>query len=99
MGDKSFLSFNLLSELRQYNITSLSQARRHIDHLFSSSIWINNTELGFIGDMAAEWDQFQRALIDFGAYIQDIEDELLWIGGDNSRSLTVKNTYLDLLST
>jgi hypothetical protein len=49
MGDKSFLSFNLLSELRQYNITSLSQARRNIDHLFSSSIWINSTELGFIG--------------------------------------------------
>jgi hypothetical protein len=49
--------------------------------------------------MATEWDQFQRALIDSGAYIHDIEDELLWIGGDNSRSLTVKNTYLALLST
>jgi hypothetical protein len=47
--------------------------------------------LGFSGDIAAKWDQFRRALIDSGAYIQDIEDELMWIGGDNSGYLTVKN--------
>jgi hypothetical protein len=99
MGDKSFLSSNLLSELRQRNITSLSQARRHIDPLSSSSFWINSTELGFTGDMATEWDRFQRELIDSGAFLQDIEDELMWIGGDNSGSLTVKNTYLAILST
>jgi hypothetical protein len=49
--------------------------------------------------MAAEWDQFRRELIDSGEYIQDKEDELLWIGGDNSGTLTVKNTYMELLST
>ena len=55
--------------------------------------------MGFFGDIAAEWDQFRWALIDSGPYIHDIEDELMWIGGDNSGYLTVKNIYLALLST
>jgi hypothetical protein len=99
MGDKSFLSFNILSKLRHRNITSLSQSRSHIDHLSSSSNWISGTKLGFTRDMVAKWDQFRRALIDSSAYIQDIEDELLWIGGNNLGSLIVKNNYMDLLST
>jgi hypothetical protein len=99
MGDKSFLSCNLLSKLRQHNINSISQARRLIDRRPSSSIWISNNELGFFGDIATEWDYFRWALIDFGSYIQDLEDELMWIGGDNSGYLTVKNIYLALLST
>jgi len=99
MADKSFLSLNLLSELRKRNITSLSQARRLFDHQSSPSFWISSTELGLSGVLVVEWDKLRRALIDSIAYFQDLEYVLLWIDGDNPGSLTVKITYLALLST
>jgi len=52
MSDESFLSLNLLSELKKCNITFLLQARRLTDH-HSSSFWISNTELGLSGVLEA----------------------------------------------
>jgi len=98
MGDKSFIYLNILSELNRPNITSLLQVRRLVDHQ-SSSLWISNTDLGLLGVLADEWNQFRRVLIDSVAYFQDKEDEIFWIGGDNSGILTVKNTYQAFLST
>jgi hypothetical protein len=51
------------------------------------------------GTLATEWEQFCLALISSGASIQDRDDALMWTGGDNSGSLTVKNVYMALLST
>jgi hypothetical protein len=99
MGENSFLSINLMSALNHRNILTLAQARRHSDSQHLSSYWLSSSDLGFSGDIAAEWDQFRWALIDSGAFLQDTEDDLMWIGGDNSRSPTVKNIYWAIIST
>jgi len=49
--------------------------------------------------VAKEWDLFYRALIGSGIQLQDILDELKWIGGDKSGLLYVKNVYDALAST
>ena len=65
----------------------------------STSFWYSSSDLGLSGALGYEWNCFRMALIDLSAFIQDIADELLLIGGDNSGIITIKNTYLDLLST
>jgi len=85
MGEKSFLSNNLLSTLNFRNIFTLAQAMRHLNNQISSSSWLSRSELGFTCDITTEWDQ--------------IEDDLMWIGGDNSRYPTVKKFYWAIMST
>ena len=51
------------------------------------------------GDLAVEWDHFGRALQASGVSLSENEDELLWIGGDSSGSLSKKNVYAALIST
>ena len=43
--------------------------------------------------MAEEWDSYRRHLIDSGIKLMDRPDELIWIGGDKSGQITVKNVY------
>jgi hypothetical protein len=50
------------------------------------------------GRSGKEWDIFCRALIGSGVQLQDKPDELKWIGGDNSGTLSVKNVYCALAS-
>jgi hypothetical protein len=99
MGENYFLSINLISSLHCRNIFTLAQDMRHYDRQHSSSSWHNSNDLGFTGDLAIEWEHFRRALFDSGAYLQDSEDVLMWIGGDNSGIPTVKNFYWAILST
>ena len=55
--------------------------------------------MDLIGDLAAEWDHFRRALQALSVSLSENEDELLWIGGDSSGSLSKKNVYAALIST
>jgi hypothetical protein len=52
MGDLSFLSRNLLSELKDHNILTLAQVKKHSgdQSLFSSSL--SSTDLDLVGDLA-----------------------------------------------
>jgi hypothetical protein len=43
--------------------------------------------------MVDEWDSYRRHLIDSGIKLVDRPDELIWIGGDNSGQISVKNVY------
>jgi hypothetical protein len=53
--------------------------------------------LGLEGELAKEWDQFRRALIDSGALIHGTRDKLMWIGRDNFGSPSIKNFYLSII--
>jgi hypothetical protein len=96
LGNASFLSFQLLTELKRnhlvYLYQDLGESRPGIlsDHLKSSE------EIGLSGNLAGEWEGFCRALSGAGVQLQNKEDELIWMGGDRSGSLTVKNIYLAL---
>jgi hypothetical protein len=58
IGDKSFLSTELLSILNQKKIIVLAQASEGIDPISLSEIWINNNSLGISGEFAKEWDDY-----------------------------------------
>ena len=55
--------------------------------------------MGLMGTLATKWEQLCLALISDGVSVQDQDDTLMWIGGDTSGTLTVKNVYMALLST
>jgi len=99
MDTHSFLSPILVSSLKQRNIITLAQARGHSDNHHLYNHWLSSRDLSFSGDMAIEWDQYRRALIDSGVLLQDKEDVLMWIGGDNSSAPSVKNLYWGIIST
>jgi hypothetical protein len=99
MGNSSFLSQNLLSILKQKNITLLYQARGPTRPDSFSSQWIESDDLGITEEVAEEWDLFRRALMGSGVYLQDRADELMWTGGDKSGLLFVKNAYNALMTT
>jgi len=96
MGNSSILSQELLSSLKQRNISLLYQARGSIRPSIICSQWKDSVELGLTRDLAKEWDFYYRALIGSGVQLQDIFDELKWIGCDNSSELSVKSVYCAL---
>jgi hypothetical protein len=69
MGDRSFLSINLMDALKDQNILTLAQARNISSDQTISSYWLTNEDLGLEGDLALEWDLYRRSLIDSGALI------------------------------
>jgi hypothetical protein len=99
MDTHSILSLILVSALNQRNIITLAQARGHSDNQHLYNYWLSSRDLGLSGDMAIEWDLYRRALIDSGVLLQDKEDVLMWIGGDNSGVPSVKNFYWGIIST
>jgi hypothetical protein len=98
LGDSSFLSDALITLLRQQRITVLAQAKGSQDHFTYSENWICSEELGITGNLATEWVCYHRALIGVGVTIQDTTDTLIWIGGDSSGTISVKNIYSSLIS-
>jgi hypothetical protein len=48
MGEKSLLSDNLILALHERHIFSLSQAQRNDDRSYSSALWLNSHEIGYL---------------------------------------------------
>jgi hypothetical protein len=78
LGDKSFLSHDILEHLKKKKITVLAQAKNHFDHNTLTKNWFGSVDLGLTGALAAEWDLFHRALIGAGATIRDTTYQLMW---------------------
>jgi len=55
--------------------------------------------LGLRGKHAIEWDQYLNALTGEGVNLKDDSDQFIWIGGNASGQLTMKNAYLAFYST
>jgi hypothetical protein len=98
LGNFSLLSQELLASLKWRNIYFLFQARGSIRPGTICAQWKASDDLGLMGEQAIEWDLFCRALIFSGVQLQDRPDELKWIGGDRSGTLTARNVYNALAS-
>jgi hypothetical protein len=88
-----FLSPQLITSLNFNNIRYLYQARGTYRTEFLSVSWKTSDEIGLTGDMVLEWDGYCKALLGFRVQLQNIEDGLLWAGGDKSGLISVKNVY------
>jgi hypothetical protein len=58
-----------------------------------STYWIDATQLGFIGDLASEWEAYRSALSGVGIQLNANKDELSWSGGDGSGFPSARNLY------
>jgi hypothetical protein len=87
------------SSLHHKNIYTLDQALKTSDNSPFMDYYLRSNEIGLSSDLANEWDHFRKELMDFGAYLQNHEDTLLWTGGDHSGIPTIKNFYWAILST
>jgi hypothetical protein len=93
MGQTSFFLWIWYYELNRKHIYFLYQASRSISVGLLGQNWVSSTELGLREDLAPEWESFRRLLLDSGIVLTERRDELIWIGGDNLVTSTVKNVY------
>jgi hypothetical protein len=96
LGNSSFLTRQLITELNRNNMVYLYQALGESRPGYLSDHWKTSEEIGLSGNLAVEWDAYCRDLIGAGVQLQNQEDALIWTGGDRSGCLTVKNIYCAL---
>jgi len=70
-----------------------------VEHCSHIENWIYRNDLDLAGELSVEWDRYRIALFRAGATIRDTKDELMWTGGDTSRTISIKNAYSALIST
>jgi hypothetical protein len=99
LEDISFLSPELISSLKQKNISFLSQAWNIEGRSGLSPTWYSHFDLDLSGPMENEWDRFIKVLTNSGVSIGDDRDNLMWTGGDHSGNLSSKNVYMAYIST
>jgi hypothetical protein len=93
LGYASLLSQDLLSALKIKNIRYLFQSSAQTSMGYVIAQWKDSSDLELSGDLALEWGFFCKDLIGLGIQLQQREDKLIWIGGDNSSILSVKFFY------
>jgi hypothetical protein len=93
MGQEAFLSQDLVSCLNKKGIHFLYQASRQRMGAATGTRWINSAELDLAEPLAEEWDCYRQSLIESGISLGEKQDELIWIGGDKSGNISVKNIY------
>jgi len=97
MGQDSILSLDLIHNLNnKKNVNLLYQASRDLLQGSISSMWLENNELGLVGESTTECEWYRQNLIGSSIKLVDSPDELKWIGGDSLGQITVKNVYLAL---
>jgi hypothetical protein len=100
IGNRSFLSRELITLLNQRHVSTLAQASSARDLVTFAEVLRRSDDLELLGDRATEWTNFTSELCGVGiTLIENRKDVLRWTGGDSSRELTVKNCYNVILST
>jgi hypothetical protein len=100
MGDRSFLSDELITSLKEKNVSTLAQASTERNPITFAEVWRSSEELELLGAHAIEWNNYTMELSHAGITLQEgAEDKLLWNGGDSSGKLSVRNCYNAILST
>jgi hypothetical protein len=99
MGENSLLSQPLHDHLSRKEVKMLVNARNPQGVSELSDLWLCSGSLGLNGTLAEEWNNFTKGLTVAGVYLGEENDKLLWVGGDASDKITVKNIYLALVST
>jgi hypothetical protein len=97
LEDRSILSEPLLSHLHSLNIRWLAQARIPSSDCPFPDRWITCEMLGITRATASEWELFVSSLKCVGIYLSEDSDSIMWMGGDASGIISVKNLYTTLL--
>jgi len=90
LEDKSYLTPERVTSLKQKNITVLSQAWNNVGHIGRSHSWYSYTDLSLSCLLAVEWDPYIKDLISSNFSIMDGNKILMWTGGYHSIYLTTK---------
>jgi hypothetical protein len=89
LGDATTLPPQLIAHLHFKNIWYLYQAR---DQSISASFpdrWISNDALELNTELAPLWNTLCLALAHSGIHLNELDDQLQWLGGDHLGKLTI----------
>jgi hypothetical protein len=98
LGKRSFLSPEMIIFLNINHVHFLYQARKASVQGTICSNWLNNRDLGLVGDLVVEWELYRKILIESDISHTSCQDELRALGGDGTILLTTYNVY-NALST
>jgi hypothetical protein len=93
MGEGVVLIEELIIALNRKGIYFLFQAQCEARVGMIGTNWHSNNALGLERDLTLEWNSLRFALINNGVQLLENPDKIIWMGGDASRQLTVKNAY------
>jgi hypothetical protein len=94
LGEGVILSEELISAINRKGVHYLYQAHCEPRVGMIGSNWISSDDLELEGCLALEWKLFRRALINVGVLLLENSDELIWLGGDASGQISVKNAFV-----
>jgi hypothetical protein len=95
VGNKYFLSEELVTHLNQRHVLTLAQATSARDPMTIKEDWRSSNDLGLPGELANEWTKYTVELRGAGITLsENSEDILKWIGGEATGELSVKNCYI-----
>lgn len=90
LGQVSFFTSHLLSELRRNHVVYLYQAIGVGRSRILSDYWKTGEELGLVGILVKEWDAYRKNLNSAKIQLQNTNDVLIWLGGDRLGNISVK---------
>jgi hypothetical protein len=73
--------------------------RGHERATINNSYWKSGSNLGLVGSLAEEWEDYRKALCHARVQLRNNCDEIFWVGGDSSGRISAKNIYLVLAKT
>ena len=94
LGEGVIFSEELISAINRKGVHYLYQAHCEPRVGMIGSNWISSNGLELEGCLALEWKLFHRALINVGVLLLENSGELIWLGGDASGQIYVKNTFV-----
>jgi hypothetical protein len=99
LGDSAILSEGILSILKERGVSTLAQESTNSNLLTGIEHWKRSDDVGLRDAQENEWDLFTIGVSQEWITLQaDEEDKIIWIGGDSSGKLMVKNCYYALIS-
>jgi hypothetical protein len=61
--------------------------------------WISSDALELSAELAPHWNTLRSALAHSGIHLNELDEQLMWSGGDHSGKLIVQNVYIEITHT
>jgi hypothetical protein len=94
MGEGAILSEEMIIAINRKGVHYLYQVHCEPCVGMIGLNWLSSNDLGLEDDLSLEWKFFHRSLINVGVLLLEKMDELIWLGGDVSSQIIVKNAFV-----
>ena len=93
MGEKAQLSPRTLGRLHSIGLHYLFHLKSPHNRNSLGESWVTSSSLSLDSELTAEWNNYTFHLNEASIHLQERPDTLIWMGGDKSGIISVRNIY------